>query len=553
MAASAGDEHTCMLLANTQLLCFGLNTNGQLGMDAVGDRGLAPGETASAVVKVPAHRVPVAVSAGIGSTCAVLDNGQALCFGDNFHGQLGLDSSSYQVGLGSGETAAAVVKVPINRTVEAVSTGGTHTCMVLDDGQALCFGWNFRGQLGLDHRVSKGKNPGETASAVVKVPANRTVISVTAGDQHSCAILDNGQALCFGHNFYGQLGLDSSTGTTGKNPGETAAAVVQVPTGRSVVSVSAGHYHTCLLLDNGKALCVGQNTHGQLGLDHDANKGEIAGDTAAAVVKVPANRTVVSVSAGGLHSCVLLDNGDALCFGSNSAGQLALDSAQGQTGTTPGSTEASIVRIPAGTTIVSLSVGGSHTCLVLADGTARCVGYIGNGRLGLDRDAEQLSTPQGPRYNVDALPGRSNGSTAASVVQVQMIPSASPSPSMTASPTTSGSASSLPSTTSSATSTPSVSRSTSPSTTSSATSTPSASGSTSPSPSIQPKDVSDLFSGGKAATAADSPASSPGAIAAIALVCLSVGAGAAILVMKHMRTFSTNKRPKAARAVPYQV
>ncbi len=51
----------------------------------------------------------------------------------------------------------------------------------------------------------------------MKLPANRTAVSISAGDSHTCAVLDNGQAVCFGDGDFGRLGTES-TANVGDDP-----------------------------------------------------------------------------------------------------------------------------------------------------------------------------------------------------------------------------------------------------------------------------------------------------------------------------------------------
>ena len=84
---------------------------------------------------------------------------------------------------------------------------------------------------------------------------------VSAGYHHSCAILDNGDVKCWGRDQYGQLG-DGGTNTDTNTPSSTA---IDLGTGRTAVAVSAGGYHTCAILDNGDLKCWGKDNYGQLG------------------------------------------------------------------------------------------------------------------------------------------------------------------------------------------------------------------------------------------------------------------------------------------------
>ena len=114
------------------------------------------------------------------------------------------------------------------------------------------------------------------AHTITFVSAQYTGMNIAAGDVHSCALLDSGQALCFGYGLFGQLGSDA-TAYIGNDPSRpTASGIVQLPVNRTALSISAGGDHTCVVLDTGQALCFGHGADGQLGSDATANKPELA-------------------------------------------------------------------------------------------------------------------------------------------------------------------------------------------------------------------------------------------------------------------------------------
>jgi len=144
---------------------------------------------------------------------------------------------------------------------------------------------------------------------------------ISGGDAHTCAILDNTELKCWGRNN-GQLGYDS-TDDKGDEAGEMASlAAVFLGAGRTAVAVSTGGSHTCSILDNAELKCWGNGGHGKLGYDSTDNQGDSAGDMASLVaclvaINLGAGRTAVAVSAGGAHTCAILDNAELKCWGYN--------------------------------------------------------------------------------------------------------------------------------------------------------------------------------------------------------------------------------------------
>ncbi|MEC8142119.1 MAG: hypothetical protein VX071_01360, partial [Candidatus Thermoplasmatota archaeon] len=140
---------------------------------------------------------------------------------------------------------------------------------------------------------------------------------VASGIEFTCAILDNGDMKCWGWNGYGTLGYGSDI-----NPGLNAppSTPIDLGTGRTAVAVSAGEFHTCAVLDNGDLKCWGWDNHGQLGDgERDFSNRYVPSSTP---IDLGTGRTAVAVSADGSYTCAILDNGDLKCWGENNLGQL---------------------------------------------------------------------------------------------------------------------------------------------------------------------------------------------------------------------------------------
>jgi len=384
---SGGMQHTCSILDNGELKCWGHNDFGRLGYDSGDNKGDQPGEMASlAAVNLGAGGTAVAVSAGGSHTCAILDNGELKCWGYNYYGQLGSDSTDHKGDLVGDMASLATVNLGAGRTAVAVSAGGSHTCAILDNGELKCWGWGDYGQLGYDSTGSKGDEAGEMASlAAVFLGANRTAVAVSTGWGHTCAILDNAELKCWGYGGYGQLGYDSM-GSNGDEAGEMASlGAVDLGAGRTAVAVSAGVYHTCAILDNAELKCWGYGNRGQLGYDSQDNKGDGAGEMASlATVNLGSGRTAVAVSAGGHHTCAILDNGELKCWGYGASGQLGYDSTDHKGDEAGEMASLAAVFLGVNRTAVAVSPGDCHTCAILDNAELKCWGQGAYGQLGYD-------------------------------------------------------------------------------------------------------------------------------------------------------------------------
>jgi alpha-tubulin suppressor-like RCC1 family protein len=84
-------SHVCAVLDNGQLKCWGFNGSGQLGLGTTVSVGDAPGDMGDNLhpVNLGGHTVHQ-VAAGLTHTCAILDDGTLKCWGSNDSGQLGL-------------------------------------------------------------------------------------------------------------------------------------------------------------------------------------------------------------------------------------------------------------------------------------------------------------------------------------------------------------------------------------------------------------------------------------------------------------------------------
>jgi len=301
---------------------------------------------------------PTAIEAGAYHTCALLEDATARCWGLNDNGQLGDGSQT------DSSTPVAVARVT---GAAAVTGGGFHSCARFPNGTLQCWGRNSEGQLG---------DPATTAffsATPVPVTGMTTATAVTGGGYHTCALLQNGTVRCWGQNDYGQLG--NGTVSPALVPSVTNSTPVEVFGITTATAVSAGGWHACGLLQNGTVRCWGQNDYGQLGDGSPITQRPVpaARKPTPIPVEVTGITTAVAVESGAFHTCALLQDGTMRCWGWNEFGQLTL---------TPAFDSSSTPVTVSGVTPAALAPGAEHTCVLLRDGRVQCWGDNGYGQLG---------------------------------------------------------------------------------------------------------------------------------------------------------------------------
>ena len=389
-AITGGDGHTCALLNNNTVKCWGRNYHGQLGYGDTNYRGNEPDEMGNNLpaVDLGTGRKAKAITAGIDHTCAILDNNTVKCWGINGDGELGYGDTSNR-GDAAGEMGnnLPAVNLGTGRKAKAITGGDGHTCAVLDNKAVKCWGANDAGQLGLGDTNNRGDAAGEMSNNLpaVNLGTGRKAKAITAGDRHTCALLDNKAVKCWGINNSGRLGYGDTT-TRGDEPGEMGdnLPAVDLGTGRTTKAVDAGSYQTCALLDNSSVKCWGKNESGQLGYGDTNNRGDESDEMGDNLPTVNLGVRVRVINGGGAYTCAILEDGTVKCWGGNYAGQLGYGDTNNR-GDAAGEMGDNLPAVDLGTgrTTKVLAVGYAHACAILDNGSLKCWGQNQVGQLGL--------------------------------------------------------------------------------------------------------------------------------------------------------------------------
>jgi alpha-tubulin suppressor-like RCC1 family protein len=281
---AVGDMHTCALLTDGRVKCWGENTTGALGLGDDEDRGDEPGETGDALpaVDLGTDAKVLTIAVGTDHSCVLLMDGRVKCWGVGIQGQLGTGDIEAR-GDDPGEMGDALPAVDLGTNAKAISitSAGYHVCALLDDGRVKCWGNGAEGALGLGDKNDRGDDPGEMGDALpaVDLGSGTKVIEIASSGANSCALLDEGRVKCWGYNGRGKLGL-GDTQNRGDNPAEMGDQLpfIDLGTGAVAVAVVPGLRHICALLQEGRMKCWGMNTSGALGIGDDEDRGDEPGE-----------------------------------------------------------------------------------------------------------------------------------------------------------------------------------------------------------------------------------------------------------------------------------
>jgi alpha-tubulin suppressor-like RCC1 family protein len=327
VAVAAGGRHTCAVGRAGQVACWGDNGSGQLGY---GDRqARSAGDGA-----VPLPAGASAVAAGLYHTCALLEDAGVRCWGDNRFGQLGAG----RAGNIGDETSERPVPADVGGPVQRIAAGAYHTCALLVNGTVKCWGWNDYGQLGVGDERSRGLVTEDMGVGLPSVPLGfgLRAIAVAAGGFHSCAIVvatsgdpagaATGSIKCWGANGGGRLGIGRTVPSAGGRANDLGDALpaVDVGTGRTTRQVVAGGVHTCALLDDFSIRCWGYAGDGELGIGTTTNRGASMEDMGTNLPAVPLGAGLAATLAAGANHACAVHGPDVTCWGQNNFGQLGI-------------------------------------------------------------------------------------------------------------------------------------------------------------------------------------------------------------------------------------
>jgi alpha-tubulin suppressor-like RCC1 family protein len=421
---ACGFSHTCAILSDGGVWCWGFNSYGQLGIQS------AISASVPVQTNLGAGSTTVQISCGTQHTCALLSDGTILCTGMNNYGQLG-DNSIVS------KNVFVVISIPdaCSRCAPGSYTPTTTatTCSACLEGFSCAEPSNPVACLGGYYAQSGASNCTACPGGYTSTTAATTCSACSAG--FSCA---GGSTSTACYDGYYALSAASTCAacprgsyctTTNSAPISCSIGLDSLETSRASTAcftpcsegtyrestvasyIAHGTQSKCAIFF-GKVKCWGSNSYGLVGADTPT--------TITTPITLPINMTVVQLSIYGSY-CVVLSDKTLKCWGNNAQGQLGDGTItkrtlqEGMTSSGNGLTDVvkvetsryhscamvsdgtifcwgkvsnvytytpTIISLGIGLTAIDFGVGGSHACALFSDGTVKCWGANNYGQFG---------------------------------------------------------------------------------------------------------------------------------------------------------------------------
>lgn len=335
----------------------------------------------------------VQIAAGSGLTCALIENGAVMCWGDG-------SAWGSVFGVREFPWVRPTVLSGLGSVRQVALGAGRHGCAVQQDGAVICWGVNDHGQVG---------RPVSTADVVAPFQVLSHTQQVAVGLHHSCSLLETGSVVCWGANDQGQLG----NGTMVDSDVPVQVGGLDRPT-----QIALGSHHACALIADGRVMCWGSNRNGEAGANRfdsyttsagplrvGSNQLEpvlVDGVAQATEIALAGGRSCARTRSGtvpcwggrnfqpfpreveGLtgvehvavapsHACALVVGHTVRCWGANPLGQLGDGTTQDRNKPTP------VIGLD---DVAQIAAGSEQNCAQLRGGSVTCWGWNGSGKLG---------------------------------------------------------------------------------------------------------------------------------------------------------------------------
>jgi alpha-tubulin suppressor-like RCC1 family protein len=265
----AGETHALALISDGTAFAWGVNWSGQLG---IGDVSTSNSITPVAVTGL-SDKIITQLAAGGRHSLALISDGTAFAWGNNWKGQLGIGDESTFISY----TPVAVTGLS-DKIITQLAAGDSHSLALISDGTAFAWGFNMNGQLG------DGTDFDQRTPIAVTGLGGKVIIQLVAGFYHSLALISDGTAFSWGDGVGGQLGTGDSTFER-FTPGAVAGL-----SGKFITQLVAGGSRSMALISDGTAFAWGREL----------------GDGSTNITPVPvtglSGKIVTQLSAGSNHN-----------------------------------------------------------------------------------------------------------------------------------------------------------------------------------------------------------------------------------------------------------
>ncbi|NWG26902.1 MAG: T9SS type A sorting domain-containing protein [Ignavibacteriaceae bacterium] len=361
-------NHSIVKRFDGKLFTWGWNYFGQLGNGQntnknnpvlVDTNGVLSGKTIITVAVGAAHNL------------ALSSDGMVYSWGANLYGGLGI-GNNIDINVPVAVYTGGVLS---GKSIIKISAGSGYSIVVASDGTVYTWGQNTYGELG---NGTSGSNAWKNVPVVVDmngVLSGKNITEVAGGQNHSIALASDGTVYTWGNNSFGQLGDGSNINSSVPVAVNTSGVL----SGKTVIQVAAGYYHSLALTSDGNTYSWGRNDYGQLGNGNTGTNRNLP--VAVSTSGLLNGKTITKIAAGAFHNLVLTSDGELYTWGFNEYGQLG----NGNTGTNSNIPVAvSTSGVMNGKSITQLGTGFDHCLAIASDGTLfswgnNTYGELGNG------------------------------------------------------------------------------------------------------------------------------------------------------------------------------
>jgi alpha-tubulin suppressor-like RCC1 family protein len=319
VALAAGEYHSLALCSDGIVAAWGDNESGQLGDTTTAQRLVPVAVNTGVGVSALYGKRVVAIAAGFEQSLALCSDGTVAAWGYNSQGELG-DNTTTNRNVPVAVNTAPGVSALYGKMVVAIAAGAYHSLALCSDGTVTTWGWNDSGQLG-DNTTTNRLAPAAVNTAPgVSALYGKTVVGLAAGDSHSLALCSDATVATWGYNDDGELGDNTTTAHPTPVAVNTASGVSALYS-KTVVAIAAGAWHSLALCADGAVAEWGYNYYGELGDNTTTDHNVPVAVNADPGVSALSGKMVVTVAGGAFHSLALCSDGAVAAWGINDSGQ----------------------------------------------------------------------------------------------------------------------------------------------------------------------------------------------------------------------------------------